>query len=689
MKSMSSQVFYIELKRVLIFVFIIFFTNSVVLSQSEVSSYQRELDAAESAVDSIDALVRFADWYLYNDHDSCLMYLDRVKEISDRVQDPYGLATYYLILGKFKENKLEFELSTQYLKRSAEIADSIDYDMGREYAYTSLGYLFRRQGQLDSSNFYFKKGFESVVDSLGRASILNGIALNYKSVGAIEKATEAFFEVLRLVDNDMLLYRSTANSNLGLLAESQGKLEDALGYFELALRQAEVSENKEQITTVLQYLGDVLTKIGDYEEAERKLIRAKATIEDNAADFLLVSVCVKLCNLYIIQEKWAKAEAQLNLCKQRLRDVSSGPQYNQFIFANARYLAGRPNAKLLQANSILRELEASLQGSNNKEAFMQMLQVRSEINRKENPKVALDDFTKYQALLDSISNEKNTNYLSMLHMEFETEKKVQKISELEQASMIQSLQINKQRNQLVIGALVAVVLVLGGFIFYRQEKVRKERSAAELEQRFLRSQLNPHFIFNSMMAIQQYLEENEPEGASHYMGMFSTLMRQILENSRQEFISLMEEVSMLENYLQLQQMRFRDQFEYEIEIDEDLDEDYAGVPPMFAQPFIENSLEHGLFRKDGQKNQIRIRFNKIEEGLLGLEIEDSGVGTQQGKVRVNHQSLATRITHERLNKLRTWSHKQVGMKTQNILNEQGEVYGYRVNLRLPTQLVNV
>ncbi|MCV9387603.1 histidine kinase [Reichenbachiella ulvae] len=665
------------------------FAHNKVICQSEVSTYQKQLDAAQSSIDSIDALVQFADWYLYNDHDSCLMYLDRVKEISDRVQDPYGLATYYLILGKFKENELEFELSSQYLKRSCQIADSIDYDMGKEYAYTSLGYLFRRQGQLDSSNFYFKKGFESVVDSLGRASILNGIALNYKSVGAFEEATEAFFEVLRLVDNDMLLYRSTANSNLGLLAESQGKLEDAAGYYDVALKQAEVSENKEQITTVLQYLGDVLTKMGDYEEAERNLIKAKRTLEDNGADYLLVSVCVKLSKLYIMQERWTEAEMELELCKEKLVDVNSGSHYNQFNFAYAKYLASRPNADLVQANKILEELKTLLLSSSNMEAFMQLLQVRSEINRNENPKVALDDITRYQELLDSISNEKNKNYFSMLNMEFETEKKEQKISELEQASMIQSLQISRQRNQLVIGALVAVVLVLGGFIFYRQEKVRKERSAAELEQRFLRSQLNPHFIFNSMTAIQQYLEENEPEGASHYMGMFSTLMRQILENSRQEFISLAEEVSMLENYLQLQQMRFRDQFEYEIEIDEDLDEDYAGVPPMFAQPFIENSLEHGLFRKDGLKNQIRIRFNKIEEGLLGLEIEDSGVGTQQGKVRVNHQSLATRITHERLNKLRAWSHKQVGMKTQNIRNEQGDVYGYRVNLRLPTQLVNV
>ncbi|MCV9387602.1 tetratricopeptide repeat-containing sensor histidine kinase [Reichenbachiella ulvae] len=290
---------------------------------------------------------------------------------------------------------------------------------------------------------------------------------------------------------------------------------------------------------------------------------------------------------------------------------------------------------------------------------------------------------------DSLGKAQNEQKLEELQTKFETEKKDQEIESLSQQAAIQSLEISKQRNQLVIGALVAVVLVLGGFIFYRQEKARKERSAAELEQRFLRSQLNPHFIFNSMTAIQQYLEENEPEGASHYMGMFSTLMRQILENSRQEFITLSEEVSMLENYLQLQQMRFRDQFDYEIVIDEDLDEDYAGVPPMFAQPFIENSLEHGLFRKDGQKNRIRIHFEKIGDSLVGLEIEDSGVGVEESKVVVDHKSLATKITNERLSKLRAFANKKVGMESQNILNEAGDIHGYRINLRLPTQLVSV
>ncbi|MEO1254964.1 MAG: histidine kinase, partial [Bacteroidota bacterium] len=212
------------------------------------------------------------------------------------------------------------------------------------------------------------------------------------------------------------------------------------------------------------------------------------------------------------------------------------------------------------------------------------------------------------------------------------------------------------------------------------------KASSELEQRFLRSQLNPHFIFNSMGAIQQYLLTESAEKASDYMSVFSKLMRQILENSREDFITLEEEVSMLKNYLELQKLRFQNNFEYTIEIDESLDSAYDGIPPMFAQPFIENALEHGLFKRD--QNTIKIKFLKVSDELIQLEIMDNGIGVSETIAKTTkHQSLATKITNERLEKMQVTYKTTISLQAENIKNDSGEIEGYHIRLSLPSKLV--
>jgi len=170
------------------------------------------------------------------------------------------------------------------------------------------------------------------------------------------------------------------------------------------------------------------------------------------------------------------------------------------------------------------------------------------------------------------------------------------------------------------------------------------------------------------------------------MGMFSALMRQILENSRQEFITLGEEIKMIKNYLELQKVRFPD-FTYEIEVDDDLDVEYSAIPPMFAQPFLENSLEHGLFRDKSKENKISIRFKKKDKNLINLILEDTGIGEQEKTLPSDHNSLATTITRERLASFKASLKEKLGFDNTNIFSSDGEISGYRVNLTLPSEIL--
>lgn len=294
---------------------------------------------------------------------------------------------------------------------------------------------------------------------------------------------------------------------------------------------------------------------------------------------------------------------------------------------------------------------------------------------------------KYHRLNDSLNSLNLKSQIAFLQTKYETQKKEQEIANLQQTAEIQSLALDKKNNQIIITSLVVLVFAISGFLYYRQYKIKRDKASLELEQRFLRSQLNPHFIFNSMGAIQNYLLTENTEKATHYMSMFSGLMRQILEHSRKEFIPLSEEIDMLNNYLKLQELRFSESFTFKIDLDENLDEDTTGIPPMFAQPFIENALEHGLFKK-GDHNEVRIKFMRSGPDLIQLEILDSGVGVKETLVKVKeHRSLATQITNERLEKMSVSSKAKLRFDAANIMDENGNIQGYRVQLSLPSKLI--
>lgn len=224
----------------------------------------------------------------------------------------------------------------------------------------------------------------------------------------------------------------------------------------------------------------------------------------------------------------------------------------------------------------------------------------------------------------------------------------------------------------------------------REAKEELEKTTA-LEQRLLRTQMNPHFIFNSLIAIQNYIYQNKASEAGQFLAKFSQLMRSILESSRQEYISLEEEIKLLENYLTLQQLRFEDKFTYEINIDSNLSLEEVAIPPMLAQPFLENSIEHG-FNNLEQKGKIEISFT-IQDDKLRLEIEDNGIGLNQSFVVKHEQppqktSLATQITQERMFFFNKKDDKKLSLNIQDRTDiELDNTQGTVVSLIIPLKFI--
>jgi len=204
---------------------------------------------------------------------------------------------------------------------------------------------------------------------------------------------------------------------------------------------------------------------------------------------------------------------------------------------------------------------------------------------------------------------------------------------------------------MVLLALGLIMVVFRNQAKAMRRKNQMERALGKATLESLKLQMNPHFLFNAMSAIQRYMIRNDAPKASNYLAQFSKLMRAVLENARSEYISLAQEIEMLENYLALQKLQHRGSFHYTITVDEALDPEEVTIPPMFSQPFIENAIEHGLTDQE-QEGLINISFD-LDNDFIVLKITDNGIGLEKSRERKqtqvkNHQSLATKITEERI-----------------------------------------
>ncbi|PSL48704.1 two component regulator with propeller domain [Chitinophaga niastensis] len=223
------------------------------------------------------------------------------------------------------------------------------------------------------------------------------------------------------------------------------------------------------------------------------------------------------------------------------------------------------------------------------------------------------------------------------------------------------------------------------------KKEAKQREAiqqqiAQLEMKALRAQMNPHFIFNALNSIQTFMMKSETEQALVYLSRFAKLIRNVLDNSQLNNISVAREVNVLENYMELEKLRFADEFEYNIIIDPLLDTEMVEIPTMIIQPFVENAIWHGLLHEK-TKGKLTITFRLVNDRVL-CTIEDNGIGREKSAAmkRMNkplHQSRGLQITRDRLSLYNSRFNVDASFDIEDLVDEDGRGIGTRVNLWFP------
>ena len=559
----------------------------------------------------------------------------------------------------------------------------------KSYKYT--GNYLSETDDYEKSNLYLKKGLQYAQEAglTREVGILNNLLASNASYQG--KRQEAFYYYHRALkafaDIKNLDKVAMVMMNIGTEYESQGDYKMAIAYELKALKNKEASGETDNLAYYYQHIGQ-LFKDSDVKkwkyyvdkafELTRQNIEVSPTTQ--AAIFNDLGGIAEKFKDYKEAYKWYDSMYILSKKNEYMRGMSTALSNRSILLQSDKRYAEALKSILealaisresnrtystivdgIHAGSILLDLNRLPEAKNHALESLKLAQekrtypeqeadahrILAKINAKSgNWESAYFHSQNYREGLDSIRNAEVQKTVQDLELKYQTSEKEKEIARLDNENKLNYLKL--QRAQILIVSIVSIVFLAGllTFVLYRRKQLKQQKQQAELKQKLLRSQMNPHFMFNTLNAINQYIQTNKGHEASDYLAQYSRLMRQILENSAVEFVSLEAEIEFLRNYLDMQQLRFDKSFTYSIEIDDSIEPEQFEIPPMIAQPFIENAIEHGVRGMVGGEIMIQFAF---ENNTLTLTVADNGKGFQTSTQNVNHKSFALDITRERLN----------------------------------------
>jgi LytS/YehU family sensor histidine kinase len=242
--------------------------------------------------------------------------------------------------------------------------------------------------------------------------------------------------------------------------------------------------------------------------------------------------------------------------------------------------------------------------------------------------------------------------------------------------------------------LLFIIAIAALFLFYQKRQIAAQKRAVEsinqeLQKRLLRAQINPHFIFNSLSSIQHFITNNDKRSALKYLSKFSTLLRQTLEQSTHQQVVLADEIKLLNNYLDLEALRFDHGFSYSVDADPDVDIHNTEAPILLVQPYIENAILHGLAPKKGE-GRLSVRFSD-EAAYTVCTIRDNGIGrkaseTLKAERHPGRPSLGMAITEKRLALLYSETGAYRPVQVNDLFDESGAAAGTEVIVHIPKSI---
>lgn len=509
------------------------------------------------------------------------------------------------------------------------------------------GYYYSNNGQVDSAAIYYYKAIDRIKDSIKNkreytyiynAWITHQQLQEYGECIAIAKRFESLITE-KDYENKLRLYYLYLQTYI-----ATQQYEEALKYADLRIKIFTSNNDAENITsatitrTEIQYLYQN-DKKGAYQTLDT-LLSKKDNLDNDQKRHLYIQYGYYLHLDQKFKEARDYYHKGLYAIKQLDKTLFYTKEYAR-IYANL----GEVYLDLKQYDSAKIYLDKAIQED---------ILNSSDITRGDilsyKLRYAQETNTSYketQKYLDTITKYQNARYEKIYTKDLKSlESSYKERAKLQSQKQEAEIEKLKVRTQLLLLAVVSLILIGVGIYFYKKRQRTFDTMSLQMQQRLLRSQMNPHFTFNTLYAIQNTIKK-DPQGAVDYLLKFSRLLRLILENSTNNYVLLEKELESLRKYMDLQLLRFPNAFDYEIKLHNLEEDELVFIPPMLIQPFIENSIEHA-FRGIDYKGKITLTLSE-KNGFLACSIEDNGLGIQNNK-GIHKESVSTYLIKDFIEK---------------------------------------
>ncbi|PBQ31061.1 hypothetical protein CNR22_04515 [Sphingobacteriaceae bacterium] len=563
--------------------------------------------------------------------DTIIAYTNLAYDFSKKINYRRGMAQSMLVRAATYGIKGDYKSSLYYNKEVLKLNTTLHNESGINKCYLNMGTCYEHLGdQATAVKFYYRalKGFSESNDT--RPAIVQSnkqcMAFAFGNLAGIYRNVNQSDSALMLIKKALAIHTEMKNTiNMIRTYNALGNIyyytydpDNAIPNYKKAIALCTNPVNDRDLADSYTYLAQGYIEKGDFLKAKEACLKA-LKIGEQLKDSLCIGITLNI----------------LSSTLHELGDINQAIEKGAIAFRIFKNVEAMPMAVNKAINlAMLYSQVHDLKKAKEMYAFYFKNRDVSNVDRAKEELFRSQvkyDFEKKQ-LLAKAETEKKLNALK-----FEAEQKVVKRNTL----------------LIIVSFLLLLILLSALFIYnnFRQKNIINEQKHNLLKQQLLVSQMNPHFIFNSLTAVQNFIFRQDSLHAGIYLKKFSELIRMILDFSRKDVISLSDEHLFLQNYLELQKLRFDNKLNYELKIDPQLEMDMVMIPPMLAQPFIENAIEHGIFYKNGE-GFLSIKIS-LKNNTLLYEIEDDGIGLSESlKLKSafdkKHKSLAIQITKERI-----------------------------------------
>jgi tetratricopeptide (TPR) repeat protein len=557
--------------------------------------------------------------------------------------------------------------------------EKIDLESASFYYKTAISH--RNTHQYDSAHYYFDKALllaeqEEDYDMLGR--IYNGLGTLLRKTYKNSEAIHYYLMSIATTKYSGNQYgKAIAENGIGNIYIGLKEYKKALYYYHESIRYGLESNNKYHLEINYGTIGDAYVKLNVPDSAEY-YIRKSLQLANERKSAIAEGICYQLLGeLEEKQNNYKKAYAYYKKALE-LQRTENDKRYLSYALVRLGNLCATLG-KYKEAEELLtegRELSVKLNSlediilANNA-----LYQVYLQTGKYEK---ACHELEKVNAWKDSLFNMESVSAMNDMEFKYQTEKKEQQIGLLTAENKIREQRIMIS----VIVSVMLVLLIIGGIIDFVRRKKRNALKQQTLNQQLLRMQMNPHFLFNALGSIQNYMYRNETKKAAGYLNNFASLTRSILEHTSEDFISLDDEIKTLRNYLELEQMRTNHSFDYQILYENHLDTEFIELPPMLIQPFVENAVKHGLRNLD-YPGLLIIRFHE-DDSTLHVIVTDNGHGVKEKPKKASgHRSMSMQIFEKRQKLLSRQLKKNIYFSITNRNESKPGETGTRVEIKIP------